>query len=586
MANREPDRSATGQQPTVAEVREELERVLASSLFGRAGRSRDFLRFVVEETLAGRAERLKGYTIGVEVFGRPHDFDAQADPLVRVEAGRLRRRLTEYYYRAGRDNPMRITLASGGYAPAFASVPGAAPVAVAPARSRHPLVWRGVLGGALVAIVAVATWAMWDRASTTPAPPAVPRADDFAARSGPVAALGPRMLVLPFANLSGDPGLDSVAGGTTEETIRALVSYNIFATASTFGGALESAELSKLRNDFHVGYVLAGSVRSAEDRLRVTVRLMDTEVGTQLWTQTFDEVVQPGNAVLLQEHIGETLASALSSPFGPVYANEIGRMAARSTADLDPYGCLLRFYEYARYFDPARHVQSRSCLERAVLGEPRFAPAWSALAVVYLHEQMFGYDPQPDSEPALTRALEAVRTSLDIDGSGRVAAVALAGIWLARGDDAEFHEAAERALAISPKHPALSMLTGYLFAVAGDWQRGVPLLDDALPLTPNVPGWANVAYAFRYLQTQDYEQALDWSLRSDAPDWFVTSMTVAASAALAGREDIAEREVRRLLELYPDFERTGREQLGKWHMDAALLTTLLDGLRLAGLQIA
>ena len=115
------------------------------------------------------------------------------------------------------------------------------------------------------------------------------------------------MLVLPFANLSGDPDLDAVAGGTTEETIRALVSYNIFATASTFGGALESAELSKLRNDFNVSYVLAGSVRSADDRLRVTVRLMDTEVGTQLWTQTFDEVVQPGNAVLVQERIGATL---------------------------------------------------------------------------------------------------------------------------------------------------------------------------------------------------------------------------------------------------------------------------------------
>jgi tetratricopeptide (TPR) repeat protein len=167
-----------------------------------------------------------------------------------------------------------------------------------------------------------------------------------------------------------------------------------------------------------------------------------------------------------------------------------------------------------------------------------------------------------------------------------VAAITLASIRLASGDEVEFREAADRALEISPPHPAVSLLAGYLLIVAGDWQRGAPLLDEALPLTPNVPGWANVAYAFRYLQTQDYERALDWSLRSDAPDWYITSMTVAAAAALAGRSDIAEREAKHLLELYPDFERTGREQLGKWGMDATLLTRLLDGLRLAGLNLA
>jgi adenylate cyclase len=121
---------------------------------------------------------------------------------------------------------------------------------------------------------------------------------------------------------------------------------------------------------------------------------------------------------------------------------------------------------------------------------------------------------------------------------------------------------------------------------AGDWQRGAPLIDAALPLTTNPPGWVCVGYAFRYLETHDYEQALDWSLRSDAPNWFGTALTVTASAALAGRMDIAEREKKRLLALYPDFESTGRAQLAKWHMDPALLETLLDGLRIAGLRIA
>jgi hypothetical protein len=87
--------SAGPTEPSAAEVRAGLERVLASRCFEQAARSSAFLRFVVEQTLAGQGDRLKGYTIAVEVFARPPDFDAQTDPLVRVEAGRLRRRLIE-----------------------------------------------------------------------------------------------------------------------------------------------------------------------------------------------------------------------------------------------------------------------------------------------------------------------------------------------------------------------------------------------------------------------------------------------------------------------------------------------------------
>ena len=97
-------------------MRAALERILRSHCFEHAGRASDFLRFVVAETLAGATERLKGYTIAVNVFGRPPDFDAQADPLVRVEALRLRQRLTEYYAGEGAADQVRIELPRGGYA--------------------------------------------------------------------------------------------------------------------------------------------------------------------------------------------------------------------------------------------------------------------------------------------------------------------------------------------------------------------------------------------------------------------------------------------------------------------------------------
>jgi hypothetical protein len=120
-----PSDSGTGdmggddRQPSHRVVRAQLERILASAEFVPPDRLKSLLRFVVEETLAGRAERLKAYTIAVHVFGRDEDFDPQSDPVVRMEAGKLRRRLERYYLGAGGRDPIRIEIPKGTYAPTF-----------------------------------------------------------------------------------------------------------------------------------------------------------------------------------------------------------------------------------------------------------------------------------------------------------------------------------------------------------------------------------------------------------------------------------------------------------------------------------
>ena len=100
-------------------ARAQLERIVASPAFAASAKRKAMLRFVVEETLAGRADRLKGYTIASAVFGRDETFDAQTDPVVRLEARRLRRDLDGYYASDGADDPLRITIPKGGYAVVF-----------------------------------------------------------------------------------------------------------------------------------------------------------------------------------------------------------------------------------------------------------------------------------------------------------------------------------------------------------------------------------------------------------------------------------------------------------------------------------
>jgi hypothetical protein len=125
-------------------VREELDRVLASHEFRTSKRSQEFLRYVVDHTLAGHGDLLKERTIGMEVFGRPASYDPSDDATVRVKAGEVRKRLGLYYSDQGAHDPIRIELPSGTYVPEFHNAapkvetpPAPAPVLAVPERERH-----------------------------------------------------------------------------------------------------------------------------------------------------------------------------------------------------------------------------------------------------------------------------------------------------------------------------------------------------------------------------------------------------------------------------------------------------------------
>jgi hypothetical protein len=106
--------------PSDPEIRTALERITASPDFRASPRLAAFLRFVVETTLAGQSDRIKGYSIAVEALGRDDSFDPQTDASVRVEAGRLRHALTRYYAGPGRADPLVIAIPRGSYIPVFA----------------------------------------------------------------------------------------------------------------------------------------------------------------------------------------------------------------------------------------------------------------------------------------------------------------------------------------------------------------------------------------------------------------------------------------------------------------------------------
>ncbi len=442
----------TDRQPPPKAVREELQGILASTEFNASDRLKSFLQFVVEEALAGRADRLKGYTIGVEVFGRDPAFDPQNDPVVRMEAGKLRRRLDLYYLEGGRADPVRIQIPKGSYVPTF-SWQGAgesaddAVVEASPSRRRSLKHGLWALGGLALAGLVLVT-ALWLRSEALTQQAAVERPAPQ--------ERGPAIIVLPFEDLSKADTGDVFAAGLTEELISNLMRFGELRLYSAYASFQEkpSADPVEVGQRLDVGYVVKGSVRRDADRVRLTVHLIKAQIGQYLWSQTYDRALTPENVFAVQEQLAADLASHLAQPYGII--NEITADAFRQQRPetLFAYDCVLRAFAYRRTNDRELYGPSRGCLEQAVLRDPGYADAWALLAFAQLDEYRFGgYGPSSYDPAALDRAMSTARHAAELDADNVYVLLALSTLDFYRREFAEADEINRRLLSLYSTNP-------------------------------------------------------------------------------------------------------------------------------------
>jgi TolB-like protein len=285
--------------PTSDEIRLELGRVLASEAFANTSRLSRFLTFVVEKTLAGESDRLKEFVIGVDVFDRNAEYDPRVDSIVRVEAGRLRTKIGEYYRREGRDDPVVIRVDKGSYAPAFERRPADAPVAE-PREGLRPLPARMGLGAGLaLAVIAAITIAIaaWRMDSQTEA-----------------AATTVTMAVLPFAPYSSAAADRIVATRLTEGVTAELVrmgSFAVVASTSALEFAGAQGSLRDVARALDADILMEARILVEGERLRVEARLVDGALNHKFWVETFEGDV--ANLDELERRIVVAAAAAVPS---------------------------------------------------------------------------------------------------------------------------------------------------------------------------------------------------------------------------------------------------------------------------------
>ncbi|OWW04601.1 adenylate cyclase [Rhizobium sp. R72] len=562
--------------PSAEDIRAQLNRIITSPEFPPTGRGAAFLTYVIEETLAGRADRIKGYSVAVEVFKRDAGF-TQDDPVVRIEAGRLRRILERYYLIAGHGDPIRIDIPKGGYVPVISWLdpsPDTRSVEAAKGGDGSTAAWRSrlfrrrwlILAPVVFAAVGILFFLQLSL---------------FPSVGGPVSD-EPTLAIAPFANLGGGPSAETYALGLTEEMLTALPRFKeirVFGRETSKSLSPEIA-ISLVRNELGARFLLGGGVRVSGNLVRVTARLLDTQTGEILWSQIYDNDIQTRDQFAIQSDIANQVASAIAQPYGIMAQADA---ANPPPDDLGIQACMLAFYGYRAELSAERHAAVRDCLETAVASHPTFATAWAMLSMVYLDESRFKFNTRHDASTPIERSLQAARRAVQQDVNNTRGLQALMTALFFSNQVPEALKVGEQALSINPNDTELLGEFGTRVAMSGQWRRGADLLDRALVLNPGGGGYYHGTRALAAYMLNDTETALTEIKNADLQKFPLYHAVAAVIYVNAGVTDEARREATLFNNLRPDFIPNIVAELKSRNFRPADRARLIADIRKAGL---
>lgn len=577
------------------EIRIALERMAASEAFRGSPQLIAFLRYVVEATLRGQADRIKGYTIATEALGRTVDFDPQADPIVRVEATRLRRALNRYRAGATGADEVFIDLPLGSYVPVFRR--GAANVLPLPQPAPPPrptwrtrltlprLNWRHAAASAALFLLGAGVYAGLDFwfDFNTPSPQPVSLASAAQAGASPessrVLTAFPAVFVGPFA-ANGDAAIQATADSLRIKLRDALARFD---ELNVISGAPPEVSRARSAADSVTAsrYSLTGTVEAGDTGFGATIRLTDIADGRIAFARTFQQTRRNGEAGLAMETTVREIAAALAQPYGIIQAREGSRPI--DAAGNPNYRCLIEYYDYWRSYDSGQHARVRDCLERATEADPSFAVGFAMLAEIILQEHRRGRNLRPGDAPPLERALRAARRAYALRPGSSRSHQALMDAHFFRGEYALALSAGEKSVLLNPYNPNGMALYGARLIALGEQEKGTRFIQEAALFIGVRPAWHDF-YLFLSAYLADNRNEAATHAAQIMPDTFPLGLLARALvAAQHGKPDVARQLLDRLVVVQPGWGEDPRRELKKMFPSELVAGRLARDLAQAGL---
>ncbi|MEH6836548.1 MULTISPECIES: tetratricopeptide repeat protein [Falsihalocynthiibacter] len=520
---------------TDLEIRDQLKRILASDNFDASKRNKSLLFYLVDETLEGRDERIKAYSIATLVFGRGADFDPKTDSVVRVEARRLRRSLEHYYLRSGSSDQVRITIPKGAYRLRFEQVD----LEQNMAQSDRP----NALGGAELILGRV-----------------------------------PFVFVAPFT-IEGEPSaFINFPLSFTRQLIVGLTRFNnlsVFGIETSLSNATEAARTEQSNNIVH-DFLLSGVITISKHRLEVEVQLQDSRSGQYLWAESYAREMTPDEIGRVRDEIANRVVRELAQIYGVIYT-KAHELDGNAPEHLTSYECVGKFYRYWQTYDSDMLEPVRQCLESAIVQDPKYAEAYACLSQVYTNAYRFGQVISGCTGAPLTRAMELAQTALEIAPQSSRGYHAMGLAYWFSGDLESCLEALEAGHKLNPNDTEIMASLGHHCGLMARWDRAIPLLEKSYIHNPAQPSSYRITLSvFHYVHGR-YQQALTEAKKVNAPNVVYGFLMIAISAAKLNRPDEAMAAVARIIEIDPHYADNISQDLEKRNFDAGLSQAVISG---------
>jgi adenylate cyclase len=517
-----------------------LEKIVGSPDLQNASRLREFLRFVVNEGLDGRADSLKAYTIGIEVFDRPDNFDPITDTIVRVNAGKLRRALERYYLGPGRQDKILISIPKGRYIPVF--------------QIQEFEQTRGDVNSVQSACEPLDSTKQ------------------------------PTIAVLPFRKVSLEPSREFIINGLGEELTMALSRFSglgVIAYYSTSGIKAEQYSQDQLCRRLGATFVITGSIYQAADELRLNVELVRTDNSQQVWSKRYDRNFTVDTLFSIKDDIVQNIVATVADDYGIIPKIIAKASRGKTVNELEAYEAVMRYHHYGITLESQAYEEALQALEKTVAIDAEYALAWALLSILYLDAFTFS---MVDLDNPLERGMESARKAISIDPFCQHAYFGMCYAQLLQRNEEEIIRNAKKILELNPNAGFLVGTAGWFLAMAGQYDEGFRFIEQSMQLNPFFPSWFHFPYYLNSYLNGNFGDALKTVKKFGLPEFFWNPLMHAAALGQMERITEAQAALQRLISLKPDFPERARFYISCFLIKDKWVDLTLEGLKKAGLK--
>jgi adenylate cyclase len=369
-------------------------------------------------------------------------------------------------------------------------------------------------------------------------------------REFPLPAM-PSIAVLPFTNMSGDPSQEYFSDGITEEIITWLSKVPrlfVIARHSAFVFKGKAVSIREVGQQLGVRYVLEGSVRKSEDRIRVTAQLIDVKTDQHVWADRYDRGL--GGIFEIQDEITMSIIIALQVE---LMEGDQARLRARGAYNLEAYLKVLQGMDYLNELSKESNTLARQKYLEAVALAPEYASAYVGIAWTYITEPWHGWSDSPSE--SLKLAMQYAQRGLALDESLSDAHAALGLVHLVMRQWDKAVEECELAVYLNPNSADNIVTLAMVLRTVGRVEEALALLNKAVRLNPMPPDryLHEFGSCYRLMGRHDEAIAVLKRVLDGNPDYLNSRLNLITTYVMAGREDAARLEAEEVLRQKPDF---------------------------------